>query len=142
MQKAQEKYFSVRASVSRFCGHANAGLSAKLEQTEGKYEDRRQILDSRSEAQIDWNGCKLNATKECKASALDYVAYLSNVVNDDKLKNCYTLILDKLFQGPNSKRLDDFLPYTMQMWPNNEPESITMKEALSHPIDMWITSCK
>ena len=139
MQTTQEKYFSVRASVSRFCGYANAGLSAKLEETEGnwKYNARREILDS--EAQIDWNGCKLNATEECKATTLDYVAVLSNVLNDDKLKNCYTLIVEKIFGGPNSKRLDDFLPYTMQMY---EPASITLKEALTPRIDMWIASCK
>ena len=136
MQTAQEKYFSVRASVSRFCGYANAGLGAKLEQTNMKY-DRREILES--EAQIDWNGCKSNATEECKAKALDYVAVLSNVIYDDKLKSCNTFIEGKIFQGPNSKRLDDFLPYTMQWY---LPESITMKEALSHPIDTWIASCK
>ena len=139
MQTAQEKYFSVRASVSRYCGYANAGLSAKLEQTDWKHEAR---WKAHSEAQIDWNGCKSNATKECKASVLDYVADLSSFVNDDRLKSCYTLIIEKLFQGPISKRLDDFLPYTMQMWPQNEPESITMKEALSPRIDMWIASCK
>ena len=139
MQTAQEKYFSVRASVSRYCGYANAGLSAKLEQTDWKHEAR---WKAHSEAQIDWNGCKSNATEECKASVLDYVAGLSNFVNDDRIKSCYTLIIEKLFQGPNSKRLDDFLPYTMQMWPQDEPESITMKEALSPRIDMWIASCK
>ena len=139
MQTTQEKYFSVRASVSRFCGHANAGLFAKLEETEGNWEWNRkwEILDS--EAQIDWNGCKLNATIECKATAFDYVAVLSNVLNDDKLKNCYTLISEKIFQGPNGKRLDDFLPYTMHMY---EPASITMIEALTPRIDMWIASCK
>ena len=63
MQTTQEKYFSVRASVSQFCGYANAGLSAKLEETEGnwKYNARRQILDS--EAQIDWNGCNTKRLK-------------------------------------------------------------------------------
>ena len=91
-----------------------------------------------SKAQVGWHGCKSKATDKCKATALDYVATLSDVINDEELKNCYDPIFQKIFFG---MRADDFFyPYTFRMYTLGSV--MPMKEALKPSIDRWISSCK
>ena len=72
-----------------------------------EYEVREKLY---SEAQVGWSGCKSKAADKCKATALDYVATLSDVINDEELKNCYDPIFQKIIFG---MRDDDFFhPYT------------------------------
>ena len=129
MQTTQEKFYSIRASVSSFCGYGSGGLGEKFEKTNMERDVREKLY---SEAQVGWNGCESKATDKCKATARDYIATVSDIFNDEELKNCYNPILEKTWGD------DDFIyPYTFRMY-----FGMPMKEALNPSIDKWISSCK
>ena len=97
-----------------------------------EYEVREKLY---SEAQVGWMGCKSKATDKCKATARDYVATVSDIINDKELKNCVDPILENTFHKD-----DFFYPYTFRMYTLGRVRP--MKEALKPSIDRWSSSCK
>ena len=143
MQKAQENFHSKRTQAGKLCGYfswdkflATAGfVSLKA----------RKLLKPKS--QLNKDGCKPNATEECKEAFLNYISTLSDLVDNDDLKSCYNPIM--VAEGPGDNRFNDFLFFTKAAeydYKNYDfidyDVVLSMKDYLKPYFDKWTSSCQ
>ena len=140
MQKAQENFHSIRSKAGKMCGYFNW---EKFIGTE-VYIDYGATRLLRQKSQVNQNGCKPNSTDECKTAFLDYMATLSDLVDNDDLKHCYDPTL--ISEGPGDNRFDDFLIFTKDYATDyhnyDYTVSVTMKEYLMSYFEKWESTCK
>ena len=143
MQKAQENFHSIRSKAGKVCGYFNWGKFIGTE-VHIDYEATRLL---RKMSEVNKDGCKPNATVECKAAFLDYMATVSDLVDNDDLKSCYNPIL--IGMGPGDNRFDDFLIFTKAYeydYKNYDlidyDVTVTMKEYLKPYFEKWESTCK
>lgn len=80
MQKAQEAYIFYRTLTDTSC-------FVGLELTHlGSLEVSTEL---QAKSQADKNGCKSNATVECKKAATDFICFITDKVEDEELRSCY-----------------------------------------------------
>ena len=80
MQKAQEEYIYQRTAADTSC-------LVGLELTHLGSLEVMKALQAKS--QVNENGCKSNATAECKKAALNFIGFITDKVDDRKLRSCY-----------------------------------------------------
>ena len=80
MQKAQEAYIFYRTLTDTTC-------FLGLELTHLGSLEVTTALQAKSQG--DENGCKLNATVECKKAATDFIGFITDKVEDEELRGCY-----------------------------------------------------
>ena len=148
MRKAQENFHSKRTKAGKLCGYFSwdkfLGTSGRI--SFESWDDKKML---QSKSQLNENGCKPNATEECKVAFLDYMSTLSDLFDNDDLKSCYNPIM--IPEGPGDNRFNDFLFFTKayeydytnydyDVARNNE--IITMKDHFKPLFDKWKSTCK
>ena len=99
MQETQEKFYTKREEIANDCTSWNSMDLMNIDLEE------RQIMDAKS--QLEQGRCKANVTEECKISYHDFLTTISNIADDEKLKECINPnMIPKVIEND---RFNDFL---------------------------------